>query len=72
MAGPVPASLLGLFLCATVVAQEKPLLLRAAKVLTMEGPPILDGEVLVQGGKIRAVGKALAVPKDTTTIQLDD
>ena len=52
--------------------QEAPLLLRAAKVLTMEGPPILDGEVLVQGGRIRAVGKQLPTPAGTRTIELTD
>jgi len=37
-------------------------LLRAAKVLPMDGPPINDGEVLVVGARIAAVGQDLDVP----------
>lgn len=65
-------------LLSSATAQEKEkgpapaLLLRAAKILTMEGKPILDGEVLVRDGKIQGVGKDLAAPKDATTIQLPD
>jgi len=59
-------------MAASATAQEPALLLRAAKVLTMEGKPILDGEVLVSGGKIQAVGKSLAAPAGTTTIDLPD
>ncbi len=68
---PLPLLLLAL-VGAPASAQEQPLLLRAHKVLTMEGKPILNGEVLVQDGKIRAVGKALATPRNTTTILLED
>ncbi|MHC4852718.1 MAG: amidohydrolase family protein [Planctomycetota bacterium] len=72
MAGRLSLPLLLIVLGAPAAAQEQPLLLRAAKVLTMEGKPILNGEVLVQGGKIRAVGQDLSTPKDTVTVQLED
>ncbi len=66
----LPLALPGL--SASGSAQEPALLLRAGKVLTMEGEPILEGEVLVQGGKIRAVGKQLTAPANATTIDLRD
>ncbi|MHC4076920.1 MAG: amidohydrolase family protein [Planctomycetota bacterium] len=72
MAGRLSLPLLLVVLGAPAAAQEQPLLLRAAKVLTMEGKPILNGEVLVQGGKIQAVGQGLSTPKDTVTVQLED
>ncbi|MFO1052618.1 MAG: amidohydrolase family protein [Planctomycetota bacterium] len=54
-------------LCAASPAQDDrpPLLLRAAKVLPMDGPPIEHGEVLVARGKIVAVGRQLDVPPGT-------
>ena len=41
------------------------LLIKNGTVKTMEGPDILGGEVLIDGGKIAAVGKNLAVPEGT-------
>ena len=45
---------------------------RGARILTAEGPPIDNGVLVVQGGKITAVGPAddVAVPADATVIDL--
>lgn len=41
-----------------------PLLLRAAKVLPIDAPPLTPGEVLVEDGRIAAVGSHVEVPPD--------
>ena len=45
-----------------------PWLLRAAKVLPVDAPPIENGEVLVVDGKIVGVGRDLSVPPGTEVI----
>jgi imidazolonepropionase-like amidohydrolase len=62
------ALLLALTLAGSVAAQD--LVVRGDLVRTMEGEPIRDGVVLVQGGKIAAVGRAdtLAVPAGVRTL----
>ncbi|MEM7204146.1 MAG: amidohydrolase family protein [Planctomycetota bacterium] len=47
-------------------------LLRAAKVLTMAGPPIERGEVHVVGRRIHAVGQDLPVPEGTEIVDFGD
>lgn len=54
-------------LCTTlVVAQEKPYAFRGATIIPIEGEPITNGVLLVQYGKILAVGTAgeVAIPTD--------
>lgn len=54
-------------LCTTlVVAQEKPYAFRGATIIPIEGEPITNGVLLVQYGKILAVGTAgeVAIPAD--------
>jgi imidazolonepropionase-like amidohydrolase len=48
-----------------------PLAIRGEVVHTMAGPPITDGVVLIDGGKIKAVGPAaeVAVPAGTRTLR---
>jgi imidazolonepropionase-like amidohydrolase len=43
-------------------SQERPLALVGATLVPIEGPPIENGTLLVQGGKIRAVGASVRVP----------
>ena len=55
-------SLLGLFLVPPLlVAQERPVAFRDARILPVSGPAIEHGTLVVQGGKIIAVGASGAV-----------
>ncbi len=57
---------LGLLLAAAgLTAQERPILLKAAKVHQGDGTVYAPGEVLIHKGKILAVGKALKTPSGT-------
>lgn len=56
------AALFGLALLACAGLADAQLALRAKKCWTLAGPPIDDAVVLVENGKIRAVGKAAATP----------
>ncbi len=47
-------------LCAPLAAQD--LAVKAQKVFTCEGAPIQDGVVIVQGGRITAIGPAVSTP----------
>lgn len=50
-------------------AQEAPAIaIRGGTVLTMAGPPIQRGTVLIRGGKIAAVGPDVAVPAGATVV----
>src|SRR5258708_4020401 len=51
---------------ASLCAQEKPLALKGAQIIPIAGEPILNGVLVVQNGKILAVG-----PADTTKIPAD-
>lgn len=51
-------------------APDKPLLLKAAKVLTLAGEPLAPGQVLVRDGRIAAVGAALEAPPGATVLDL--
>lgn len=48
---------------AATSAQERPIAFRGARVYTVTGGVIENGTVVVQGGKIRAVGATVAVPE---------
>jgi imidazolonepropionase-like amidohydrolase len=50
-------------------AQEKTTAIVGATVYTGDGEPIEDAVVLVAGGKIKSVGKGLAVPAGAETVQ---
>jgi imidazolonepropionase-like amidohydrolase len=57
-------------LCFTsfVSAQEKSILIKDGKVLTMAGKEISHGSVLIQGAKIIAVGEKIKAPADAKII----
>src|SRR5947209_9525093 len=42
--------------------------IRGATVLTMIGPPLRNGTVLIRGGKIAAVGTNVAIPTDANVV----
>ena len=58
---PLPTALRAAFITAlasTVIAQEKPLAFTGAQIIPIAGEPIARGVLVVQGGKILAVGSA--------------
>ncbi|MBK8247891.1 MAG: amidohydrolase family protein [Gemmatimonadetes bacterium] len=51
------------------VAQSRPLVLRGATVLPIDGPAIPNGTVVMLGGKITAVGgSTVAIPRDALVV----
>jgi imidazolonepropionase-like amidohydrolase len=64
----LPVAALAL-LAASAAAQEAPAIaIRGGTVLTMAGPPIERGTVVMRGGKIVAVGANVAVPSGATVV----
>ena len=51
-------------------AADKPLLLKNGNILPVSGDTIMGGDILIQAGKIAAVGKNLAAPAGSETIDL--
>ena len=62
--------LAALLLCAGCVLAEAPpvLAIRNAKIVTVSGPTIAKGTVVVRNGLIEAVGENVAVPPDATVV----
>ncbi len=56
--------LASIFLCAYTSAQEKPIAFINAKIIPIVGAPIEQGILIVQNGKIMAVGDARTVRSD--------
>jgi imidazolonepropionase-like amidohydrolase len=52
-------------------AAEKPVVVRGGRVVPVSGPEIENGAVLIEGGKIKTVGKAdeIAVPADAEIVE---
>jgi len=50
------------------VEKPKLLVIKAGRILTMIGPPIEQGVIIVEGDKIKAVGKDLAIPEGAEII----
>ena len=59
-------------LVSATFAQEKSQLIRASKIYIGDGTVIENGAVLIQGGKIRAVGESVAAPDGTELVELPD
>jgi imidazolonepropionase-like amidohydrolase len=57
---------------AVAPARAEDLLIQAAKVYTMTGPPLAPGAVLVSDGKIAQVGAKLTAPAGARVIDLGD
>jgi len=50
------------------LAQQAPLAIRGARVVTVSGPVIENGTVLVRDGRIAAVGAGVEIPADATVV----
>ena len=57
---------------ASISAQERPLAFTGARLITISGPPMEDGVLVVQGGRIVAVGPAARVkpPADAQVVDV--
>jgi len=64
--------LAALCLCVSVSAQEKPVVLRGGKLLTVSHGTIENGVLIIENGKIAAMGAASSVkiPKDASVIDV--
>jgi imidazolonepropionase-like amidohydrolase len=64
--------LAGLVLCASAAAQQKPIVLRGGKLLTVTHGTIENGVLIIENGKIAAVGAAnsVKIPKDSHVIDV--
>ncbi len=62
---------LQMFLCAAIFAQEKPTAFINARIIPITGQPIEQGILLVQNGRITAVGDARTVRLSSDVVQVD-
>jgi imidazolonepropionase-like amidohydrolase len=64
--------LAGLVLCASAAAQQKPTVLRGGKLLTVTHGTIENGVLIIENGKIAAVGAAnsVKIPKDSRVLDV--
>ncbi len=58
----------GLVLVLPTALGAQTIAIRGGRVLTMAGPPIANGTVLIQNGKIAAVGADVRVPANATVV----
>jgi imidazolonepropionase-like amidohydrolase len=61
-----------IFLSVPLVAQDTPVAIRGAQIHTISSTVIDNGTVLVEGGKITAVGKNVDVPSNARVIDAKD
>ena len=59
-----------LLIAAPAVAQDKPIVFTGAKIIPIAGPEVSDGTLVLEGGKIRAVGPSgsVSIPEDAKRI----
>ncbi|MCP5110497.1 MAG: amidohydrolase, partial [bacterium] len=53
-----------------VCAQDKPIAFTGARIIPIEGAEIANGTLLIEGGKIRAIGAGIAIPDDSDRIDV--
>lgn len=63
------AAALGALLAAPLGAQERPVAIRGGTVLPVTGPAIPNGTVVLQGGKIVAVGANVRIPAGAQIVE---
>lgn len=57
---------------APLMAAEQVIAIKAGRILPISGEPIRDGVILIQDGKITAVGSEVAIPADAEIIDASD
>ena len=62
--------LLCLVTAATLSAQVGPIAFTGAKIIPIEGPVIAEGTLLIEGGKIRAVGADVSIPEGAERVDV--
>lgn len=62
------ALVLSLLAAAGAAAQERSVVIRNARVVTVDGPTLERGTVVITGGRIAAVGAEVAAPADASVI----
>jgi len=62
--------LFGLIVTVNLSAQEIPIVLKGAKIITISGDPIKDAVMIIQNGKIKSIGLAaeIEIPSDAEII----
>src|SRR5262245_40526039 len=60
--------ILVLLLAAAPLAAQERIAVKGGRVLTVAGPPIDNGVVLIRNGKIEAVGTSVTIPSDARVI----
>ena len=63
--------LVALFACAAGYAQETPLAFLGARIIPIAGPEIPDGAIVIQGGKVAAVGTRQSTTIPPTSRKVD-
>ncbi len=64
--------LLVVLFASALVAQPKPIAFKGARIIPIDGAEIANGTLLVQGGKVEAVGTtdAVSIPSDATVVDV--
>lgn len=63
---------MGLILCASLQAAPDKMAVKAGRIITGHGEDIINGTILIEGGKIKAIGKDLEIPYDFWVVDAKD
>ena len=61
-----------LLLCDAIAAASSPLAIKAKMIHVGNGTTIENGVVLIEGGRIQAVGQDVVIPTGTNVIEIDE
>ncbi len=66
------ASLIGLEAPSAAHAADAPIAIQAARIVTAEGDEIAGGTILIESGRIQAIGKDVAVPPEAQLLRFPE